>query len=332
MVIGQNEYLFEIIIIFIKLEIDTFLTKICFFSILDLCEVAILREVYPNYYYKFSCIADKCRHSCCIGWEIDIDDDTLELYDTLNTPLGEKIRSNIEGEVPHFKLTKEERCPFLNENGLCDIILEYGDGAISDICYLHPRFTNFYSSFEETGLGLCCEEAARIILSEKERFSIEVPENVDLTNDEKEFFEKRQKVLAVLQDRTKSIKERFDYFGKFDFNINNLCQMYLSLERLDDAWTEEINKIKDYNFKGGIFNQEEVFFEQLAVYFVFRHLNPDLCEAEFNARIKFAIMSCCFIGAMCEKSGYDFEKMTDIARMYSSEIEYSDENLDLLYN
>ena len=29
----------------------------------------------PDFYGKFKCTAEKCRHSCCIGWEIDIDDD-----------------------------------------------------------------------------------------------------------------------------------------------------------------------------------------------------------------------------------------------------------------
>ena len=57
----------------------------------------------------------------------------------------------------------------------CDIITEYGDGAICDICYLHPRFSNFYEDFTETGLGLCCEEAVRIILTEKEKFNIKIP-------------------------------------------------------------------------------------------------------------------------------------------------------------
>ena len=39
-----------------------------------------MKEVFPNYYKKFKCIADKCKHNCCIGWEIDIDNDTLEFY------------------------------------------------------------------------------------------------------------------------------------------------------------------------------------------------------------------------------------------------------------
>ena len=34
----------------------------------------------PTYYKKFKCIADRCQHNCCIGWEIDIDGETPERY------------------------------------------------------------------------------------------------------------------------------------------------------------------------------------------------------------------------------------------------------------
>ena len=33
-----------------------------------------MKVVVPNYYNQFKCIAEKCHHNCCIGWEIDIDD------------------------------------------------------------------------------------------------------------------------------------------------------------------------------------------------------------------------------------------------------------------
>lgn len=311
------------------------LTYISVFSIIIYREVIALKEVYPNYYNKFLCIADKCKHSCCIGWEIDIDEDTMDIYNSLNTPMGEKIRSNIEGDIPHFKLTKDDRCPFLNENGLCDIILECGDGAISDICYLHPRFSNFYSSFTETGLGLCCEEAVRVILSETEKFKIDLP-NEKVLPKEKELFEVRQNVFDILQSRNKSIKERFlclaEMFGlEFKFDTKKLVKVYNQLERLDEKWTEEINSLTDFEFNGRIFENAEfqIFFEQLSVYFVFRHLVP---ESNFESRIKFVLMSCWFIGALCEKSGYDKDKMFDLVRMYSSEIEYSEDNLELFYN
>ena len=30
---------------------------------------------FPTFYRDFKCIANRCTDSCCIGWEIDIDED-----------------------------------------------------------------------------------------------------------------------------------------------------------------------------------------------------------------------------------------------------------------
>ena len=51
--------------------------------------------VYPNYYPTFRCIAGACKHSCCIGWEIDIDEETLTKYKNMSGPLGDRLRRNI---------------------------------------------------------------------------------------------------------------------------------------------------------------------------------------------------------------------------------------------
>ena len=59
----------------------------------------------PSYYKKFKCIADKCTHSCCIGWEIDIDTDTYEKYSRMSGEFGKEILKSIEiSDTPHFKL------------------------------------------------------------------------------------------------------------------------------------------------------------------------------------------------------------------------------------
>ncbi|MEE0944956.1 MAG: flagellin lysine-N-methylase [Clostridia bacterium] len=300
-----------------------------------------MKEAVPNYYKEFKCIADRCEHSCCIGWEIDIDEETMLFYNSLDTAMGERIRKHIEGEVPHFILNKGERCPFLNKSGLCDIICECGEDALCDICTLHPRFKNFYSSFVETGLGLCCEEVARIILSEAERFYIDIPENVDISEDERNFFVKRQEIFSLLQNREKSIGERFilladEHCLTFDFKIDKLCELYLSLERLDEKWTEELNKLQVFSFEGRIFDDKEfqIPFEQLAIYFIFRHLEGAIWDGDYSSRINFALMSCCLIGALAEyyqrAGGISFEKLIDLVRMYSSEVEYSEENLNVL--
>lgn len=39
-----------------------------------------MKRVVPDYYADFACIAGACRHTCCVGWEIDIDPDSLRRY------------------------------------------------------------------------------------------------------------------------------------------------------------------------------------------------------------------------------------------------------------
>ena len=93
----------------------------------------------------------------------------------------------------------------------------------------------------------------------------------------------------------------------------------MSLERLDNKWTDVLEGLKGYDFDGGIFAEDgmQLFFEQLACYFIFRHF-------ENEGAVKFALVSCFLLGAIIAQSKADFEKATDIVRMYSSEIEYSE--------
>ncbi|MBE7035606.1 MAG: hypothetical protein E7402_05800 [Ruminococcaceae bacterium] len=277
-----------------------------------------MKEVFPNYYEKFTCIADQCKHNCCIGWEIDIDEDTMALYDALEGPLADKIRKNITGETPHFILDDAERCPFLNQRGLCDIICELGDGALCDICYLHPRFSNFYEDFTETGLGLACEAAARLILTETERFSIALPASAQ----NEAFFAERAKVFEIMQDRSLSALARLEklaekYGVAFLFSNEKLYDFYMSLERLDKSWEAALTKLTAASGTD-IFKREDlqIFFEQLACYFIFRH---------FESGIGFTLVSCWVLGQICSQCE-SFEDMLEAVRMYSSEIEYCEEN------
>ena len=285
-----------------------------------------MMEAFVNYYDKFRCIAHKCRHSCCIGWEIDIDSDTMEIYSSLDGELGERIRENIDKNKGCFKLKEDDRCPFLNEKGLCDIINEYGEDALCDICYLHPRFKNFYTDFTETGLGLCCEEAARIILSEEEKFFVIYPDGIKFTSEEKEFLIKRGEIFKILQNREKNIGGRFrELAEKYGININpdidKLKKTFLSLERLDESWEDEINRVDGISFEN---DEYALFFEQLSVYFIFRHLKMKSLKEGVN----FTLLSCLLIGGILNsyKETLTREKAYDIARMFSSEVEYSEEN------
>lgn len=298
-----------------------------------------MNEITPCYYKKFRCIAERCKHNCCIGWEIDIDEETMQMYNSLDSLLGERIRNNIEGEVPHFVLGEDERCPFLNECNRCDIISELGEGGLCDICRLHPRFINCYSGFSEAGLGLCCEEAARIILAE-EKFVIEHSDNVYAEQDEKLFFKERNEIFSVLQNRECNIRCRFEklaqmYAIQFDFDLKSICEFLITLERLDENWTSELLHLKDYEFNEEIFSDAgyELAFENLACYFVYRHLAGALDLGDISERVKFVLVSCFVIGALWSKNGcVTVEQMAETARMFSCEIEYSEDNTVNLMN
>ena len=128
-----------------------------------------LRHLQPDFYESFRCRASACRHSCCKGWEIDIDENTLELYQNLSGEWKEKMDADIicDDSGAHFRLTEDERCPFLQPSGLCELICAFGEDALCDICALHPRFYELVGPYELAGLGLSCEAVCDLLLAEK---------------------------------------------------------------------------------------------------------------------------------------------------------------------
>ena len=124
-----------------------------------------MRLTIPDYYDGFRCIASRCTDNCCIGWEIGIDPAALADYRNQPGAFGRRLRAAIRpGDPPFFALEESGRCPFLNGENLCDIHGTLGESHLCVICDQHPRFHHWFGAEKESGLGLCCEEAARLIL------------------------------------------------------------------------------------------------------------------------------------------------------------------------
>lgn len=174
----------------------------------------------PSFYFDFHCIASQCSDNCCIGWEIDIDPSTADFYQTRarqSDPFALRLRQNIDpSPIPHFRLTPQERCPFLNDNNLCDLILHLGEEHLCEICTQHPRFHEWFGDYKESGLGLCCEEAVRLLLSAPSplRFlQTNIEELPDTTPFDPQLLQLllglRDRFFFLLQDRTKPLAHRF---------------------------------------------------------------------------------------------------------------------------
>ena len=137
-----------------------------------------LLHLQPDFYDRFRCRAAACRHSCCKGWEIDIDENTLDLYRSLSGSWREKMDAAIicDEYGAHFRLTEDERCPFLQQDGLCELIRALGEEALCDICALHPRFYENAGPYELAGLGLSCEAVCDLLLSEEGELTLRCEE------------------------------------------------------------------------------------------------------------------------------------------------------------
>lgn len=158
-----------------------------------------MKVIVPDYYKDFKCIANKCKHTCCKGWEVEIDEEGLQRFRDY-PDIMEKVEF---GEDVHFKLTDEEVCPFLLKNGLCDMIVKYGEDIICQTCRDHPRYRNYWNDRIEMGLGLVCEEAARLILSKETSMKLEVLSDdtnaEDLPEDEKWLIDLRDDMLDKVE-------------------------------------------------------------------------------------------------------------------------------------
>ena len=203
-----------------------------------------MKLIAPDYYRAFRCIADKCRHSCCIGWEIDIDADTREKYRHVPGEFGARLNAAIEdGEASSFRLGPDERCPMLNATGLCDLITALGEENLCQICADHPRFRNCFADRTEVGLGMCCEEAARLILTQAEPMRL-IPleddgEPAELPAEEAALLSLRDELIALVQDGSRTIEARLDaLLDAVDFAIpdRDWAEVYRGLERLDSTW------------------------------------------------------------------------------------------------
>ena len=77
-------------------------------------------------------------------------------------------------------------------------------------------------------------------------------------------------------------------------------------------------------------NVSDKYLERLAFYFIFRHLSDSLDDGLLAERVVFAYACVMAVTAMCETD--DFEGICENARIFSSEIEYSEENVDEILN
>ena len=174
-----------------------------------------MEYIIPHYFDRFRCVAAECEDTCCAGWAIMIDEDSLEKYKNMEGAFGNRLRNSIDWENGSF-CQYEKRCAFLNEDNLCDLHMEAGEHMLCNTCRDYPRHMEEYEGLREGSLSLSCIEAAKIILGCKE--PVEFIHFEDEVEDEEyedfdfllftKLMDAREKIIEVLQKREIDIMVR----------------------------------------------------------------------------------------------------------------------------
>ena len=170
----------------------------------------------PQYYDNFTCIADRCPATCCAGWQIVIDEKSLEKYNHVQGEFGIRLQKSIDWEEGVFHQCNR-RCAFLNKENLCDLYRELGAEGLCDTCRLYPRHIEEFEEVREFSLSLSCPVAAEMILGQKEPVHFLEEADEALEEEDYEDFdsilydwleEAREVLFGILQNRKLSIATR----------------------------------------------------------------------------------------------------------------------------
>lgn len=284
--------------------------------------------IYPDFYFDFECKAGKCEHTCCKDWEIDVDEDSVCRFSALPESEAAAVLSNIgEEDSSHFILREDGRCPFLESDGLCSLIKKYGEDFVPYICREHPRFYNEYNTYCECGLGLSCEKAVSLLLNEDYLDFIFNDDNEDEPDSDEELFINRK--YDIIDDIAESEDIlnplRLIFGSEKTIKTDILFKAFSDIEALADTWGTMLADLRSGIISPVIPVSADKSLKAFAQYLAFRHY---VDTSDKNGTALFIACSTVMCSLLINK-GY---APGDVLREFSSEIEYSDENIERIIN
>lgn len=297
-----------------------------------------MKIVKPTFYKTFKCIAGDCPDSCCQGWEVDADSDSLEYYKTLDNSLEIKKRidsvlSKDEFDNTIFTLAPKKRCPFLNDENLCDMHIAIGGEHTPYTCRTFPRFIYDFGATREIGISFSCPVASDMMYN-TESFDFETEVNSDLPtlNDidaEKYFllYKGRAEAYKIAKDKNKNIRERLndlldlgvllqEKLFPYDEGGDDIAffDVFKNPELINPEWKE---KVENFSLKQVSDTQSN---ENILMYFLYKYLMQAVYDDDALSKIKMAVLGVLINTYFGEDSW--------TVHLWSKETEHSQYNMD----
>lgn len=296
-----------------------------------------MKETKPDFFDKFVCTANNCVDNCCrAGWQIDIDNNTLNKYSMSNDILIKSVYENIQfADKKHCIKLNNGVCPFLTNDGLCQIVLKKGNSYLSDVCRCYPRFYNFLSDRTELGLGVSCVEVSKLLLLHTDKISfITTGKNHKISKNDEFLLQYRNKCIEIVQNRKLVFADRLDLLNKYigkdvNFCWSDLKSIFEKLEYINQSNRKML--INGFDGKTGNFSESEI--ENIITYFLYRHL-PNNRYVKIETRAFFCIFMTMFcdkiVGSLIASNLLDCK--VKALSVLSKEIEYDNSNVQKILN
>ena len=196
---------------------------------------------------------------------------------------------------------------------------------LCDICREHPRFYNDFPQRQEAGLGLCCEEATRLLLAGEDPLELLCDRDETGEGEEPELIALRGRLFEILGDFGLPMEERIRRCCRMmdlepiPFDAVYWRDFFLGLERMDESWTAALLTVRtdELPLPG------DAKHTRLLQYMLYRHFASAEDREQAGLIFQFCVLSLRLLWAM-EQSG---AKLQELVRLWSAEIEYSDENI-----
>jgi len=197
-------------------------------------------------YDKFKCTADKCRFTCCEGWDVSIDTDTYNKWKKENDKC-DYILNNVKikkcgGKTEYF-INKEnhEACSLLDKHGLCEVVKSHGEEYLSSTCHKFPRVENIFEDKKELSLSCACPEVVEIISSITGKINM-ISENDNNSKSDLLELKIREAVINIVQ------QENFLLEEKLIVSFQMLATILDDENFREDSLLEELEKYKNKEY------------------------------------------------------------------------------------
>jgi len=219
---------------------------------------------YISFYDDFNCLMGSCPATCCKGWLIPVDDETLKKYESLKgiDYLKFKLSLREKSGIKCFNTNLKE-CIFHSKDGLCSLQKKYGVGHLSEVCRIFPRTDYNLLDCSISGnlpcstqfLELSCPEAARLFVRNIGRMEIITSEHcvsgeISTTNDDFEYY---SFLLALCDSINETIADTGHSIHEIYAFLLNLGRKIQNLFVRNDS-SEAVKIIRDHLADGSLFD------------------------------------------------------------------------------